>query len=192
MIIEQSAMKYSAKILVATTTAAVCINLLGSAAQAFTIWSGSKITFTKPTGADFNLPQNQDRLTDRVWITRGDTQGIFNIAQEPAFDKSIADPLSPVDTEWAFGTTANLGSLQFSTWKTWTGNAPYATPGKDAVLHLITDDIYIDIKFLSWDQRAGGFSYERSTSIPTPPLLGAIVGFGIVSLRKKHLDAKSQ
>jgi len=184
-------MKYSARVLIATTTAAVCVNFLGGAAQAFTIWSGSKITFTKPTGADFTQPQNQDRLTDRVWLTRGDAAGLYNIAQETAFDKVSANPLSPVDTEWAYGTTANLSSLQFSIWKTWAGNAPYATPGKDAVLHLITDDIYIDIKFLSWDQRAGGFSYERSTPIPTPPLLGALLGFGIASLRKKHLDVKS-
>ncbi len=34
------------------------------------------------------------------------------------------------------------------------------------VLHLITDDIYIDIKFLSWTSGGnGGFSYERSTPI---------------------------
>jgi hypothetical protein len=33
------------------------------------------------------------------------------------------------------------------------------------VVHLITDDIYIDIKFLSWTSggAGGGFSYERST-----------------------------
>ena len=34
------------------------------------------------------------------------------------------------------------------------------------VVHLITDNIYIDIKFTSWGQGSGaggGFSYERST-----------------------------
>lgn len=35
------------------------------------------------------------------------------------------------------------------------------------VLHLITDDIYIDITFTAWgsgqDQAQGSFSYERST-----------------------------
>ena len=33
------------------------------------------------------------------------------------------------------------------------------------VVHLITDDIYIDIKLLSWSSggTGGGFSYERST-----------------------------
>jgi hypothetical protein len=41
----------------------------------------------------------------------------------------------------------------------------------DAVVHLITDDIYIDITFLDWTPGigggGGGFVYERST-IPAP------------------------
>ena len=37
--------------------------------------------------------------------------------------------------------------------------------GINAVLHLKTDDIYIDIKFLSWAAGSGGYSYERSTPV---------------------------
>lgn len=38
--------------------------------------------------------------------------------------------------------------------------------GKSAVLHLIPNDIYLDIKFLSWGQAGGGgFSYQRSTPV---------------------------
>jgi hypothetical protein len=35
----------------------------------------------------------------------------------------------------------------------------------DMVVHLITDDIYLDIKFTSWTGggNGGGFTYERST-----------------------------
>ena len=39
--------------------------------------------------------------------------------------------------------------------------------GKNYVVHLITDNIYIDLKMLSWQQgggNGGGFSYERSTN----------------------------
>ena len=38
--------------------------------------------------------------------------------------------------------------------------------GKNYVLHLITDGIYIDLKMLSWRSggNGGGFSYERSTN----------------------------
>jgi hypothetical protein len=159
--------------------------------EAATIWSGSKMTFTKATGADFTLSQNQDRITDNVWITRGDLQGLFNIKQESSFDKGSSDPASPVGTEWSYGTTANLGSLTFSKWRAWAVNNPVQTVGQDAVLHLIAEDIYIDIKFLSWDQRAGGFSYERSTeAVPEPTsTLGFLVlgSFGTALTLKRKL-----
>jgi hypothetical protein len=159
--------------------------------EAATLYLGSKITFVKPTGADFTQAQYQDRITDLVWLTRGNVAGLYNIKQESAFDKNSADPLSPVDTEWAYGTTANVGSLVFSKWKTWSGNAPFQTVGLDAVLHLITDDIYIDIKFLSWDQRAGGFSYERSTAAPTaevpePSSLIGLLGLGLMGAFRRR------
>src|ERR1043166_1724755 len=41
---------------------------------------------------------------------------------------------------------------------------PPLSVGHDAVVHLKTDDIYIDINFISWSSRiGGGFSYSRST-----------------------------
>src|SRR6185369_5768090 len=62
---------------------------------------------------------------------------------------------------------ADYASLIYTDWETWSrtlGNPP-GTVGQDAVLHLKTDDIYIDIKFLSWSVRiGGGFSYSRSTA----------------------------
>ena len=38
--------------------------------------------------------------------------------------------------------------------------------GRNYVVHLVTDNIYIDLKMLSWQQynNGGGFSYERSTN----------------------------
>ncbi len=74
------------------------------------------------------------------------------------------------DTEWAFGTISDgVSSLTFTTWGVAhtdeTGGNPPSLVNQDMVLHLITDDIYIDIKFLSWSSggSGGGFSYERST-----------------------------
>ena len=45
--------------------------------------------------------------------------------------------------------------------------------GRDAVVHLITEDIYLDLKFTSWNgghtSPGGGFSYVRSTApVPEP------------------------
>ena len=38
-------------------------------------------------------------------------------------------------------------------------------PGTALVLHLIDENIYIDVTFLSWSSgdSGGGFSYERTT-----------------------------
>lgn len=132
--------------------------VVGSAG-AQTVWTGPEITFTKPDSADWTLPENQDRITDNVWITRQDFAGIYNIAVEPGY----SDP-SPADTEWATGSAADYESLDFQPWLLWHNNFPPGTIDLDAVVHLISDDIYIDIRFTSWSCcGAGGFSYARST-----------------------------
>ena len=127
----------------------------------FTIWTGAKMTFTKADGADPTQMVNQDRITDNVWITRGNNGGqIFNIKTEVLASSSA----SPVDTEWAIGTTASIGSLTFQPFRAALGGQPKNQVGIDLVVHLITDDIYIDIKILQWsDGRLGGFSYSRAT-----------------------------
>ena len=134
------------------------------------IWNGPSIEFIRLDGVDGNLPENQDQITALVAIARGNFQGIYNFAQESGYTNFS----SPSDTEWAFGTTADdLGLLIFSDWQTWAQSVggPPDTTGLDAVLHLITDDIYIDIRFTSWTQAGGGgFSYIRSTpgTVPEP------------------------
>ena len=44
--------------------------------------SADTVVFIKPDSADWTLPENQDRITDSVWITRKDIQSLFNIVQE--------------------------------------------------------------------------------------------------------------
>ena len=125
----------------------------------FSIWSGEKVTFTKPDNSDENQEEFQDRLTDNVWITRANSGQIFNIKAENQANKDA----SPVDTEWALGTTENIESLEFLPFRSAVGS-PQDVVDKDLVLHLISDDVYIDVKFLSWTTgNGGGFSYERST-----------------------------
>ena len=138
----------------------VAVCALACPCGARTVWTGPTITFTKPDYADWTLPENQDRMTDNVWITRKVTQGIFNIAQEAGY--SFA---SPVDTEWAYGYAADYRDLTFAPWIVWNGQFPPGMVGEEAVVHLITDDIYIDIMFTSWTAfgQGGGFSYERSS-----------------------------
>jgi len=127
------------------------------------IWTGPKIIFEKEAGSDPTLEENQDRITDNVWITRGNSGGeIYNAVLEESSTQNV----SPMGTEWALGTTADLASLTFDSFR---GTiSPSQVVGEDMVLHLIEDDIYIDIKFLSWNGggrqgNGGAFSYERST-----------------------------
>ncbi len=130
--------------------------------QSQTIWNGPTMTFTKANGSNWNLESQQDRITDNVWLTRANNQGIFNIATESGYTINS----SPSDTEWAFGNTSDIGSLTFSNWQTTISSDPLSMIGQDMVVHLISEDIFIDIKFLTWTPggTGGGFSYERSTN----------------------------
>lgn len=131
-----------------------------------TIWNGPSVTITKADFSNWNLEVNQDRITPSVWLTRKDNEGQFNIAQEAGYSSGNG---SPVDTEWGWGTTADIGSITFYNWRDATkNNNPYGNHENIAdgpmVLHLITDNIFIDLQYYSWtSQGGGGFSYTRSS-----------------------------
>ncbi|MEM9897515.1 MAG: hypothetical protein AAF789_14230 [Bacteroidota bacterium] len=125
------------------------------------IWSGPEITFTKGVNADPSLEENQDRITSKVWITRANSGSIYNAVSETQAGDT------PAGTEWAYGTTAELDALTFNTFQATHGNSSPSVVGKDMVLHLIEEDIYIDIKFSQWGRKSqaggGSFAYTRST-----------------------------
>lgn len=134
------------------------------------IWTGEKITFEKGNFDNPLIESSQDRITDLVWITRGNSNVLFNAKTEPS--AAISGLISPEDTEWAEGTTNDLNNLVFTDFKNAAPIGDNGSPrvkdmvGKNYVLHLITDGIYIDLKMLSWRSggNGGGFSYERSTN----------------------------
>ena len=130
-----------------------------------TIWNGPLMTFTKQSFDDPSLASSQDRITDLVWLTRGDKNILYNAKSETS-----ANPyLSPAGTEWAEGRINNLDELEFTDFKSAAplqGGSAHVLGmiGKNYVLHLMEENIYIDIKILSWqDGLGGGFSYERTT-----------------------------
>lgn len=150
--------------------AAILLISFGQLASAQTIWDGPEISFSKDAFADWTLPENQDRITDSVWITRASTRGFFN-----AISEVTQGGASPVGTAWAPGTTADLGSLTFLTWLEVFGTSgpfggPPSTVGEDFVLHLTAEDIYIDLTITEWGIGNGGggsFSYTRTTAPTT-------------------------
>lgn len=128
--------------------------------QGPTVWTGATVSFSKANGSDPNAEANQDRLTDNVWITRGNNGGqIYNAVEESNYNKTN----SPVGTEWAEGDIADWESLSYQKFRAAVVR-PQNVVGKNLVMHLIEDDIYVQVSFTSWSQgKAGGFAYNRSS-----------------------------
>lgn len=126
-----------------------------------TLWEGAPITFTKENGGDPTQSASQDRITDNVWLTRGDEGILFNAVSESAANNNS----SPAGTEWAAGTFADLEMMEFTNFRSaCPGDKPKNVVGIPMVVHLIQDDVYIEITITSWAQgKVGGFTYQRST-----------------------------
>ncbi len=182
------ALSRCATLLTLLLTLSISFDRTRDARAAPTVWNGPTITFTK-TGTDpsnTSDPANQDRLTDNVWLTRGPDEGMFNVAPTTA-DLVFGDPryvryTSPYDTLWATSVmsantgktiaASNFGQLSFTTWA-----ASYGGPGSalssnitthNAVVHLLTDDIYLDLIFTNFNS-GGDFTYQRSIApVPEP------------------------
>ena len=123
------------------------------------------ITFTKQDNADFNLATNQDRITEDVWITRKESQGIFNIRQQSGFSLN-----SPAGTLWAFGKATNVAGLTFQPWRETNGGSPPSLLYRPVVLLIPSVCGMYNIFFTSWTRGdrqqntgGGGFSYTRSS-----------------------------
>ena len=128
--------------------------------EELTIWKGDLLLFEKIDDSDPSDPSNQDRISDNVWITRNNDGGqIYNIAEENTAVKGK----SPIGTKWAIGNLDEIGNLNFESFRSTVGK-PKDVVGKNLVMYLSEDDIYLSVKFKSWSQgQKGGFSYERST-----------------------------
>lgn len=165
-------------------------------ASAETIWSGLSTTFTKADGTSPLLPANQDRITDNVYFTRNSFgQGLLNAKTEcTGTGCSYTHELSPQGTEWATDLVAgnsaqtiaatNWQDLTFIDWEGAYGDqVGLYIVGRDAVVHLIVDDIYLDLRFTAWTPSGGGgFSYQRATgpSVPEPAALTLPLGCLVV------------
>ena len=158
-----------------------------SVASAQTVWSGLTFTFTKADGTDPQLAQNQDRIANDVWITRGQIGGgLLNAASECDLSNgcTYTHNFSPQGTEWATArmlansnqtiAATNWQNLTFVNWEgaydSKVGTYILDPAYRDAVVHLIADNIYLDLRFIGWTSRGGGgFSYQRANSpVPEP------------------------
>ena len=126
--------------------------------------SADTVVFAKPDSADWTLPENQDRITDSVWITRKDIQSLFNIAQEDGYSH-LND--SPVGTLWADATTTAADPASYTSFVAMHGGSPQSILGDTVSLYLPQDELYFDVTFLSYSGGntggGGGFSYSRTS-----------------------------
>lgn len=154
--------------LLANSAAVLLFLLTAMPSPAATVWNGPPMLFTKAPFADWSQPENQDRITPNVWITRGGSQGLFNVKTESFFTHT----LSPADTGWATGQLADYATLTYTDWNSWSAHSPPSTVGQNVVVHLISDDIYLSLTFTTWGIGSiggGAFSYTRSTPGAGPP-----------------------
>ena len=161
-------------------TFAVTLNLLLSCiswplAIAAEVWDGPTITVIKQGGE-----QTIDSITPVISLTRGGSAGLYNPVAENSWSST-----SPSGTAWAFAgingnlddasfAAANFENLNFDTWLQalgGTGMAGANIENRRGVLHLIQEDIYIDILFTFWEPgptEEGNFSYTRSSQALAP------------------------
>jgi hypothetical protein len=152
--------------------------LLPQCCRAQIVWSGFTKSFSKPDDTDGSLPQYQDPLSASVVLTRLSSGGMVNISAETSYNQLS----SPKLTEWATNlnnasqtiAATNWQNLTFTNWINAYGGSHStgsSIAGRDAVVHLIPDNIYLDLRFTSWTTGVtGGFAYTRAEppAIPTP------------------------
>jgi len=125
------------------------------------VLNADSVIFTKADWADWTLQENQDRITDNVWITRKDNQSLFNIAQEDGYSGNSGS--SPVGTLWAYTITTAADLASYTSFVTMHGGSPQSLIGDTVSLYLPQDSLYFDVTFLSYSgsNSGGGFSYNR-------------------------------
>lgn len=145
-------------------------------APAQVAWSGLTKSFTKLAFTDHTLPANQDALTANVVLTRGGGGGLINIIEESFYTSRS----SPESTEWATDfnnagksiAATNGLNLLFTNWIDAYGGEHSRgafIAGRKAVVHLISDNVYLDLQFTSWTPGTGaGYSYLRAEPPGTP------------------------
>ena len=115
-------------------------------------------TFTKSANTDPSLKENQDRISDKVWLTRGNQYGIYN-----AYDQTSAKNQPTSGIELALGNFEELSQLNFETISQWGKKFKGNWLNKNLVLKLTETNEYYSFVMTSWETR-GGFSYTRSST----------------------------
>lgn len=129
--------------------------------HAATIWTGPDTNFTQ-SASGFS----DELVPGAVSLCRNYAQWLFNSDVEAGPGAG-----TPTDTEWAFGSLVNYGTLHYQTFESLrNGDLSDLLVGNPMVVHLINEDIYLSLTFSAWPQNGGFFAYTRSTPASIGPL----------------------
>ena len=125
--------------------------------NAQTIWNQGSLTFVKTSPGQF------EAMTSQTHITRGSNQPLYNSVTESNANSDQC--WNPGNTEWAEGNIASWYNLTYSSIGNVVGGCSFSNISNRAyVLHLISENIYLQITFTYWQQGGGNFTYTRTTS----------------------------
>ncbi len=153
------------------------------------VWPGLTKSFIRPDDVDGTLPENQDTLVPGVIFARGTSGGLYNAISEPDFVRSI----SPEFTEWATDllpanagqpiAATNWANLTFGVFTDAYGGAVGFNFDRAAVVRLVNEDVYLDLRITSWTDghtsSSPGFTYMRAEP-PAPEPTGDYNGDHVV------------
>lgn len=122
---------------------------------------GDVVYFERPDYVDQTLPENQDRLSENVAITRDITKGIYNIILEDSYDND--NYTSPLGTMWADQGTEFSTESDYDYWADATGYDPPDLIGRTVSMLIEETGQYYNVDFKKWSVggAGGGFAYER-------------------------------
>ena len=119
-----------------------------------TEYGGSEnLTFTKTSAGQF------EAMTPQTHITRGNSRPLYN----SVYESGPTGNNNPTNTEWAYGNIDNWNTLTYTGLWNLHGNNPPSMVNVPMVLHLKSENIYMQITFTYWEVNGGGFTYTRTT-----------------------------
>jgi Bacterial Ig domain len=148
------------------------------AIQASTIWNGPTNGFFHPVSGAGDL------IVSNVYIQRGGGGGLYNAATNPAtgqpYETSAVSGTSPEGTLWSLGSLSNYSTLTYSACPLEATHRPPNDIGKTYVVHLLTNDIYLQLTLTNWGGAGGSglttFGYTLSSPTVPPSITNPSAG----------------
>lgn len=151
-----------------------------------TIWNSGSYTFTRGTTGtqDCIVPST---CLARITVLYNSVTGTVSGRQPcPGYQ-------GPTNTEWAYGDISNWATLTYKKLFDLNECSPPGMVGRPMVLHLISDNIYIQLTFNYWFSADSGFSYTRTTGPQTTATVsGRVLGPDGRGVKKALVTLKDQ